>query len=187
MRPPAKGKPAPVRAFFFSSLLAFIRLALLFVGSKRSRPRSSPPSSSPPPPRSRSRSPFLRPKIHHLAPLPAGVPASPSFSAALALRTEALRCQYELMSDLFHFDRYDSAQAIARQWVLDMSSWYTELCSRYTDVAGELVADQFAREKRAAGKRRAFVLSSDEEDGEDELDVAQELDQESGGDAAMVE
>jgi cobalamin biosynthesis Mg chelatase CobN len=65
--------------------------------------------------------------------------------------------------------------------------WYLDIRSRYIDVLGELMADQVAWEKRAvAGKRRAFVLSSDE-DGEDEIGVAQELDQDSDGDAAMVE
>ena len=54
-------------------------------------------------------------------------------------------------------------------------------------MLGELMADQVACEKQAgAGKRQAFLLSSDE-DGEDELGVAQELDQDSDDNAAMVE
>ena len=54
-------------------------------------------------------------------------------------------------------------------------------------MLGELMADQVACEKQAgAGKHQAFLLSSDE-DGEDELGVAQELDQDSDDDAMMVE
>ncbi len=54
-------------------------------------------------------------------------------------------------------------------------------------MLGELMADQVAREKRAgAGKCQAFLLLSDK-DGEDELGVAQELDQDSDNDAMMVE
>ena len=68
-----------------------------------------------------------------------------------------------------------------------MVSWYLDICSRYTDMLGELMADQVAREKRAgAGKCQAFLLLSDK-DGEDELGVAQELDQDSDNDAMMVE
>ena len=68
-----------------------------------------------------------------------------------------------------------------------MVSWYLDIHSRYTDMLGELMADQVACEKQAgAGKRQAFLLSSDE-DGEDELGVAQELDQDSDDDAMMVE
>src|SRR5260370_20744635 len=68
-----------------------------------------------------------------------------------------------------------------------MVLWYLDIHSRYTDMLGELMADQVAHEKQAgAGKCWAFLLSLDE-DGEDELGVAQELDQDSDDDATMVE
>ena len=106
---------------------------------------------------------------------------------ALALHTKALHCQYSVMTDLFLHDQFDFSRLAVCERIEQMVSWYLDIRSRYTDVLGELMADQVAHEKQAgAGKRRAFLLLSDE-DSEDELGVAQELDQDSDDDAAMVE
>ena len=106
---------------------------------------------------------------------------------ALALHTEALCCQYSVMTNLFLHDQFDFSHLTVCERIEQMVSWYLDIHSRYTDMLGELMADQVACEKQAgAGKRQAFLLSSDE-DGEDELGVAQELDQDSDDNAAMVE
>lgn len=162
----------------------------MLVGSRRARPRGSSPDSPPvlppdsPPVRSSPCALSLPPKVLPIGPLPDGIFLQSSVSAALSLRSEVLRCEYDLAHGTLLFSHYNALLSAVHGRLCTLTSQHGDFRSRYLDMVGELTAAQIARSKSAARSGRRAFTSSDG-DGEDEL-VARELDRESDEDAEMT-
>ncbi len=115
--------------------------------------------------------------------LPNGVFGAPSISSVMAMCSEAVRCQYEIACEVFHYDRHGNLWSAIRDQVGLLVEWHNGLCSWYLDILGELTTAQFAC--TGLGGKRKVPSSPSGEDGEDEF-VAQEVDLESDGDAEMI-
>ena len=101
----------------------------------------------------------------------------------MAMRSEAIRCQYEIACEVFHYDRHSDLWSAIRDRVGLLVEWHNGLHSWYLDMLGELTATQFAH--MGSGGKHKVPSSSSGEDGEDEF-VAQKVDLESDGDVEMI-
>ncbi len=99
-------------------------------------------------------------------------------SELMAWRSEVIRSHTAVISDVLEFDHCSSVHEAARDRLSESSRWHDSAYSRYTELlslahAGPASGLQVGSRK-PRGKAPAVVI---DDDGEDELDVAQELDE----------